>query len=660
MLDCEHGLSGRGVRRQPGGAVTTAEDVTAPVTRKPRSHASRASVGRRTWTAWRRVPVSFQVVGLIGAALVFLFIRFTVDDAFISWRYALTLVHSGKWNYTAGIPRVEAYTDFLYTVIAVVPAALHIPIELFYKLVSLAILGGYLVVVRRAAIGRLQKLALAAIVLCNPAFMIMLFSGLETVSFSFGVAVLFALVYRNGALGRLGYAIALAVALSRPEGVAFAGVAMLWSLVITRRRAQWVGLIAVGAAWGAYWLWRWSYFGFFWPGAYYIKSGSRGAVSLQVVNVLDGLVPAVVVAGLVLLVAALVPQIDRRAVRNLVGTPQDTTPLVLALSSAAIVLGLYHSSNLEMDFVNRFQWQLLFPVVLVALSRPLGARVRLNTAAAGAGPHPAGAGPHPGAAGPPRLTVRFTTRRETRPMPSPAEFWALLAVVVATVTALADEPARLGQIAVAGAAIVVAVAVVLRAALGNQAATILAAVALAVVVSSSTVGELVTWGAYRIRLQNAHQALGQVINAAPFNGAVAIADAGLLPFKLHQPVIDLGGLASAPVAHGTLTTADLARDHLDLVIALSSGPGAGSQWSVGTGEVVYVYMLNQHWPSSEGPPFNNGYWLDYWINPAVNTPKLDAAIARVTAQAITENLQSDSTILGDHLLDFPFLTNTNS
>ena len=232
-------------------------------------------------------------------------------------------------------------------------------------------------------------------------------------------------------------------------------------------------------------------------------------------------------------------------------------------------------------------------------------------------------------------------------------------MVVAAVVALADEPARLGQIAVTGAAIVVAVAVVLRVALGNPAATILAAVALAVVVSSSTVGELVTWGAYRIRIQYAHQALGQAINAAPFGGAVAIADAGILPFKIHQPVIDLGGVASAAVAHGTLTTADLVNEHLDLVVALSNSPAAGSQWSVGAGEVAYVYMLNQDWPSSEGPPFANGYWLNYWVNPAVDTPKLQAAIARVTAQAKVVNLHSDVTVLANHLFDFPFLTNGN-
>lgn len=610
-----------------GRPVSQTAEVLAPARGRHSGSGQPEPGRRRKWAARRGVPVGFSLVGLVGLFLIFVFIRFTVDDAFISWRYALTFVQTGHWNYSAGQPRVEAYTNFLYAVIAVIPAALHIPIELFFKLVSLALLGGYLLVVRRTALSRLQKLVLSAIVLCNPTFMIMLFSGLETVSFAFGVALLFALVYRNGGLGRLGYAVALAVALSRPEGIAFAGVAMVWSLVVTRRRSQWIGLVTVGIAWAIYWLWRWSYFGFFWPGTYYVKAGNRGPVSQQVINVLDGLLPAVVVATLVLLLAALLAHIDRPALRRLMGTAQDATPLVLALTSAAVVLGLYHSSNLTMDFVNRFQWQLLFPVALVILARPLGG----------------------------------ITRSGSRSLPSAAEFWALLAVIVATVTALADAPARFGQIAVTGAAIVVAVAVILRFAVGDQAATMLAAaaVALAVVVSSSTVSELVIWGAYRFRLQNAHQAMGQVIDAAPFTGTVAIADAGILPFKLHQPVLDLGGLASAPVAHGTLTGSDVIKDHLDMVVALSTSPAAGSQWSVGTGDVVYAYTAAAHWPSSQGPPFASSYWLNYWINPAINTPQLQAAIARVTAHAIAQDLQPDSTVLSDHLLDFPFLTSGN-
>lgn len=626
-----------------------------------------APAARRLAWAGRRLPLGYAVIGAVGVVLIFVFIRFTVDDAFISWRYALTFVRTGQWNYTAGIPRVEGYTDFLYTALAVVPALLHIPIEAFFKLVSLAVLGGYLVAVHRLTIGTLQKLALWAVVLCNPTFMILLFSGLETVSFALGVALIFALVYRNGALRPLGYLAALAVALSRPEGIVFAGVAMAWSLIVTRRRQQWLGLGAVGVLWALYWGWRWSYFGYFWPGAYYVKSGARGAVSAQVVGVLTGLVPAVVVAGLVLLVAALVPQIDRRALRNLVGTAQDATPMVLAATSAVVVLGLYHSSNLEMDFVNRFQWQLLFPVVVVGLSRPLVQReppagpARIKTAP----PAPEASGSRSASEGPPRLTLRFTTRTETktatetRLLPPAAEFWALLAIVVAVVTSLADEPARLGQIAVTGAAIVVAVAVILRSALGRSAATVLAAVALAVVVSTATVSELVGWAAYRIRLEYAHQAMGQVIGSAPFRGAIAISDAGIMAFKVHQPVIDLGGMASAPVAHDRLTSEDLAKEHLDLVVALSSSPAAGSEWSAGNGEAAYAYMTQHGWASSQGPPFGAGYWLNYWVNPAVDTAGLRAGIARVTARAMAENLQPDSSVLSHNLFDFPFLTSGN-
>lgn len=82
---------------------------------------------------------------MIGLVLIFIYLRFTVDDAFISWRYALTLVHHGHWKYSAGVPRVEGYTDFLYTALAVVPALLHIPIELFFKVIALMILATYVV-----------------------------------------------------------------------------------------------------------------------------------------------------------------------------------------------------------------------------------------------------------------------------------------------------------------------------------------------------------------------------------------------------------------------------------------------------------------------------------------------------------------------------------
>lgn len=609
-------------------------NTATPGTAEPVAAPKDQALDKRLLARWQGIPVSFRIVGGIGVVFVFIFIRFTVDDAFISWRYALTLVRSGQWNYSAGIPRVEGYTNFLFAAVAVLPALLQIPIELFFKVLALGILGGYLLAVRRCALSRLQTLALVAIASCNPGFMIMLFSGLETVSFALLIALVFGLVYRNGGLGPWGYLAAFALSLSRPEGIVLAGVAMVWSLVVTRRMRQLGGLLVVVGAWGLYWVSRWSYFGYFWPSSYYVKSGSRGEASAQLVNVLDNLVPVAVVAGLVLLVAALVPQLDRRRLRVMVGRPQDATPAILAGASAVVILGLYHSSSLEMNFVNRFQWQLLFPVVLVALARPLAI---LDTSRGW------------------RKALRMPSR-----LPSSAEAWSLLAIVLATVISVADAPARLTQIAVTGAVVVVAVAVVLRVALGKPAATVLAAVALAVVLSSAAIPEMLGWATYRIRLQYAHQAMGEAIDAAPFTGAVAIGDAGLLPFKVHQPAIDLFGLANAEITHGTFSTADLTTQHLDLVVALSGSSGAGSQWSSGPGQqATYAYMVINQWPSAAGAPFNYGYWLNYWVNPEVNTPELEADLQRAAAAGRQTNLQSDSQLLLHHFFDLPFLTNGN-
>ncbi len=582
--------------------------------------------------------IGLGFIAAIGVVLAFIFIRFTVDDAFISWRYGMTFAHTGHWNYNPGTsPRVEAYTSFVYAALSVIPALLRMPVELFFKLVGLGILGGYLYGLRRVDLPRGQKVALLALLVCNPTFWLQLFSGLETVAFALLITLVFSLVYRNGELRWAGYAAALALTLTRPEGIAFAGVAMAWSLLITRRRPQVWGLAGVIGIWVAYWGWRWHYFGYFWPNTYYVKSGNRGALSAQVVDVLQTLLPALVVAFLVILVTVMVrrdggPALARarRAMRN----AQDATPAVLALTGAVVVLGLYHNSNLYMNFVNRFQWQLLLPVALVVLFRPLP----LGERAEDRGP---------------------ASLLSSRVVAPDSDLWGILAVVLAAIVSGADNPSRLsGQLIAAAGVAVIAVAMVIRWGQSQPKATMLASVALVVLVSSAPVTEFLGWAAYRYRLQYAHQDMGQVINAAPFNGAVAIGDAGVLPFTIHQPVVDLGGLANAAIAHGTLSPADLQRAHLDMVVALSASPSAGSQWVTGPGpQLAYLYMEQQHFVSSSGPPFTYGYWLNYWIQPRLATPQLINAIHRVSVKAAQQNLEPDSTLFTNNLFNLPFFTN---
>ncbi len=604
--------------------------------------------------------MSYLIVGAIGIVLVFVFIRFTVDDAFITWRYATTFVRTGHWNYSAGsIPPSEGYTNFLYAIVAVVPTALHLPVELFFKLVSLALLAGYLVAVGRARLPKLQVLALLVIVCCNPSFMIMLFSGLETVSFAFLVALLFALVYRDGNLGPLGYATAVALTLTRPEGILFAFVAMSWSWVITRRRAQANGLALVCIIWGAYWGWRWDHFGYFWPNTFYVKSGNRGDASAQLVNVVSGLVPALIIAALVVLIAATIWRVDTTSLRRLLPNAQNATPFVLALTSAVVVLGLYHSSNLTMNFVNRFEWQLLFPVAVVVLARPL--RPPSEAPHLGAAPDPAmdyEAEPDNGTPTP-DLLDRLAPRRQAAAYVA-RDFWAILAILVATVTSMTDASSRFSQLAVAGAAVVLAVAVVVRWGFGSFEAGILAAVAFTVVVSWAPATEWLGWASYRYRIENAHQALGQVIDTQRFDGTVALADAGVMPFEIHQPVLDMDGLAYTPVPHATFTAADLDAAHLDVVVALSRSTAAGSEWMNGRGQqVTYAYMAAHGFRSFAGPPFTYGYWLNVWVNRQIDPGPFERAIREISARAVRQNLRTDAQVLRDELFDFPFISNGN-
>lgn len=140
------------------------------------------------------------------------------------------------WNWNPTGPRVAAYTNPLYAALSIVPALLGMSAELFFKIVSLAIVAGYVIVIRRARLPKAQEFVLLAVALASPVFYVQLYLGLETASFALLIGWLFSILYRRGQLGRTGFLVAAAVTVSRPEGILFAAVAIGWALVIDRRR----------------------------------------------------------------------------------------------------------------------------------------------------------------------------------------------------------------------------------------------------------------------------------------------------------------------------------------------------------------------------------------------------------------------------------------
>jgi hypothetical protein len=632
-----------GVSRKAPAPAAPAATPTTPAERTPPASAD-------------PYRLAYGVLGIVGAVLAFLLVRFTVDDAFISWRYGQSLLN-GTWDWnSSGTYRVEAYSDPIYTALSVVPAALGLIPELFFKLIGLGLTAGYLYVVhRRLAVPRLQKLLLTAFAVANPVFFVHAFSGLETASFALLLAALFGLLYTRGRLDALGHVLVLAVALSRPEGLAYAMVAELWCLHLNRRRVDALVALAVGAMLTGYWTLRAAYFHSFFPTPYLVKSGTGATDVVALAHALAGL------AGMILVAAGLAGAAE--AVRRWRGrrgetsssrpvSPwRDATPAVLAGVSALIIMVLYRVSTLQMDFADRFCWQLLFPVALVLLSRPLYSEGKAASAALLARQSTAARARTDGEA----TSAATAEVVGVSGVAAPSARWAALTLLIAGITAytgIPDDAGVHGTVTLA-AGLACVVALVLWA-WGGRALVMVATSVLVIAVSAVSVAQILGWSTYRLHLRNAHETVGTAIAADPsLTGVIAVEDAGVLPLQLRpdQWALDLGGVAD-PFLNKPVPT-DIA-DHLTAMVVGASGPLSDPWAGDSSTAPIFAKARAEHFQSLASVMYAPNYWLRLYAKPG---------LGRVAAQRLTNawefadlpDNEPDSTLLSQHLFDFPFL-----
>ncbi len=224
---------------------------------------------------------------LCGLALV-LMPSWTVDDAYIAYRYGKNLYFTGELTWNPGDPPVEGYTGLLLPIISTVLHSLTKNVVPFIRLLSLySLLGSSFFVyflARRFNVSHILSSIAVALFLLAPMLYVHVFSGLETLLFTY---LLISSTYQVVRLMDKGWpwheALLLIpsltlLSLCRPEGMLFSGIA-LGILIFGRKLGTWkiakLKLLVITSIVFTinflYLLWKLDYYGSIFPNTYYAK-----------------------------------------------------------------------------------------------------------------------------------------------------------------------------------------------------------------------------------------------------------------------------------------------------------------------------------------------------------------------------------------------------
>lgn len=298
----------------------------------------------------------YLLLTLILTLQIILFFQFTVDDAFISYRYGYNLIHYSTWNYNIISAPSEAYTSFLYTVFSIIPNIIHIDVVLFFKLLSFIILFSFLLYIYKSYNSKKSVfyfLTLACIIL-NPSFYIHLFSGLETPFFMLCLFLTLCYFIKKNVPDYVINIIIIIFPLIRPEAVLFSLFSMYLILKENKFKAgkHFYTFVIFFAFWVIYFVIRWQYFNSLLPNPFYAKTMSESSVLNNILlNVKNGFYNIVTFIVVIFLI-------------------KDKIFRKFAIISLIIFIFVYARSELVMDYASRFKFQIFFPFILFSMMIP--------------------------------------------------------------------------------------------------------------------------------------------------------------------------------------------------------------------------------------------------------------------------------------------------
>jgi len=285
------------------------------------------------------------------------FSRFTVDDAFISWRYGKNLVEFGIWNYNpTSFDITQAYTSPIYALLSILPNWIGIDIVLFFKIFSIFLLLTFIFWFYRLSYNNLLMLL---IFLALPATFIHLFSGLETFLFVVLLTALLIYLYEQKFFQSL--IVSMLLMITRPEAWLLLGLVPLYfgilSISTTHKkkasmqvflsefdwRRFFIASLILSASLFFYFLIHYLLFSNIFPNTFYVKT--NGNLSLR-----NFIYFSLYAMPLTLLIAK----------------KKYTLFFFLSLFFGTLIVN-YSTSKLMMNYVERFGFHIFAPVFLLTV-----------------------------------------------------------------------------------------------------------------------------------------------------------------------------------------------------------------------------------------------------------------------------------------------------
>lgn len=331
---------------------------------------------------------------------------FTIDDAFITFRYSRHLAAGWGPTYNPGAPPVEGYTTFLWMLLMAVPHLAGLNVAAASKAAGVLLASGTFLLCGLLVYHRAREGAVAArlffgsfaafLTAMLPITAVHAVSGMETSLFTFLLVLMVLLVaegtQRDPRLLSWAPLAGLGLGLTRPEGNMIAALLLLagwgFSRAVERRRLARAAVFTYVLPGALYFAWRAWYYRLAFPLPFYMKvlHGSGLAGAGEVASYLGYLLPAVsVLAALALLrfrphlLVLLLPVgfllgfylfpvhamgFDWRFV-------YPATPLVFVLAASGALV-LYGSLDQERDAGPPWEWALLGALLLTSLGNLSG------------------------------------------------------------------------------------------------------------------------------------------------------------------------------------------------------------------------------------------------------------------------------------------------